>query len=73
MTAVAEQWAVAVREPNDRFNPSAGYIVVVLEQASETNARKVYADRKNVATSLSYESVELRCGDQIIERWQGLR
>jgi hypothetical protein len=46
MTAVADQWAVAVREPNDRFNPSAGYIVVVPEQASEPNARGIYADRQ---------------------------
>jgi hypothetical protein len=73
MTAVAAQWSVAVREPNDRGNLAAGYIVVVLEQASEANARDVYADRKRVAPGLGYQSVELRCGDTVVERWPGLR
>ena len=73
MTAVAAQWSVAVREPNDRANPGAGYIVVVLEQASEPNARKIYADRQRVAPGLGYESVELRCGDTVVERWPGPR
>lgn len=72
MTAVAAQWAVAIREPNDRGNPSAGYIVVVLEPTSEANARGVYADRQRVAPGLGYESVELRCGDTVVERWPGL-
>jgi hypothetical protein len=62
---------VAAREPNDRGNPAAGYIVVVLEQASETNARGVYADQTRVASGLGYESVELRCGVQVVERWPG--
>ncbi|MCV7095399.1 hypothetical protein [Mycobacterium kubicae] len=74
MTASSAQWSVAVREPNDRGNVAAGYIVVVLEQDSEANARNTYADCKRVAPSLDYQSVELRCGDTVVERWpDGMR
>jgi hypothetical protein len=71
MTETAAQWAVAIREPNDRGNPAAGHIVVVHELTSETAARSAFADYKRAAPALAYQSVTLRCGDTEVERWPG--
>lgn len=60
---------MSYREPNDRGNPAAGYITIVLDQQSEAAARQVFADKVRVAESLGYVSVQLRCGDSVVERW----
>lgn len=65
----AGQWAVALRVPIDRANPSAGYNVVVFEKSSETAARQLFADRVKLAPVLGYESVKLQQGDAVVEGW----
>lgn len=63
------QWAVTYLEPNDRGNPAAGYITVVLDQPSEAAARQVFADTVRAAESLDYAGVQLRCDGSVVERW----
>lgn len=63
------QWAVTYLKPNDRGNPAAGYITVVLDQPSEAAARQAFADKVRVAEALEYATVQLRRDGSIVERW----
>lgn len=62
-------WEVVTATPYDRGDPADGAQETSLAQASEDEARRVFADTIADAAERGYEYVRLRRGGEDVEYW----
>ncbi len=65
----AEPWTVVAATLHDRGDPTNGAQETVVAEASEEEARRVFADTKAQANELGYDTVVLRSHGRDVEWW----
>ena len=68
-STAAERWEVIAARPHNRGNPADGAEEIVIAEASEAEARRVFADTVATAAEAGYEYMRLRANGEDVDCW----